>query len=63
MQRFLVGSQDTSHVISQFGYNHASCMSVDPRLDVLPTFQITAITPGADPACRAACARASAWTR
>ena len=49
MQRLLVGSRDASHVIlSQFGYNHARCMSVDPRLDVLPTFQITAIKVGAE---------------
>ena len=32
VQRFLLGSRDTSHVIlSQFWYNHASCMSVGPR--------------------------------
>jgi hypothetical protein len=49
LQRFLLGSQDTSHVIlSQFWYNHASRMSVDPRLDVLPTLQITAISSGAE---------------
>jgi hypothetical protein len=49
VQRLLVGSRDTSHVtLSQFWYNHASCMSVDPRLDVLPTFQITTITPGTE---------------
>ena len=49
MQRLLVGSGDTSHVIlSQFWYNHARCMSPDPRLDVLPTFQITAISSEAE---------------
>ena len=45
MQRFLLGSGDASQVIlSQFGYNHASCMIANPGLDVLPTFRITGIS-------------------